>query len=79
MPRILFVGDSFVEGFLAPPSGTVPAVFEARAREQGLGPIETMNLGVGAIGMKGYVQLISDAVPLFTPDIVWIVRYANAI
>ena len=74
--RLLFVGDSMVEGFLAAESETIPRVFEAIARAKG-SDIEVWNLGVGGAGLGDYVALIQDAVPAFAPDELILVLHAN--
>ena len=74
--RIVFVGDSFVEGFMAAEDETIPAVFARRARAAGQA-VEVMNLGIGATGLSEYLKLIQDAVPALSPDEVVLVFYAN--
>jgi lysophospholipase L1-like esterase len=75
-PRILFVGDSFVEGFMAADDEAIPAVFARRARAAGR-VIEVFNLGVGGTDLPDYLKLIQDAVPALSPDEVVLVFYAN--
>lgn len=74
--RVMFVGDSFVEGFMAEDDETIPRGFET-ASEQDANPIETINLGTGAGGVDDYLAVIADAVPVFQPDTVVLVLYAN--
>lgn len=74
--RVAFVGDSFVEGFLAGPGETIPAAFAAAAAAAGE-RVEAMNLGVGAAGLAEYFTLIADLVPRFRPDHLVLVLYAN--
>ena len=74
--RVMFVGDSFVEGFGLGDDGTIPVRFAAcaeAAREQ----LEVMSFGVGAADIPHYQALIHDAVPLFRPSSVILVIYAN--
>ena len=54
--RILFVGDSFVEGFMAADDETIPAVFARRARAAGQA-VEVFNLGIGATGLSDYMKI----------------------
>ena len=75
-PRILFVGDSFVEGFMAADDETIPALFARRARAAGQA-LEVFNLGVGGTDLPDYLKLIQDAVPALLPDEVILVFYAN--
>jgi len=74
--RVAFVGDSMVEGFSAEAESAIPEVFEHLARERGL-KLATLNLGVGGAGLPQYERLVRDSVPLFRPDVVILVFYAN--
>lgn len=74
--RVMFVGDSFVEGFMAADDETIPHGFELASEQQGE-RIETINLGTGASGMDDYLAVIGDAVPIFLPQTVVLVLYAN--
>jgi len=74
--RILFVGDSFVEGFMAADDATIPAGFARRASAAGQA-VEVFNLGIGATGLADYLNLIQDAVPALSPDEIVLVFYAN--
>lgn len=74
--RAMFVGDSFVEGFMSNDDETIADGFEAAARAAG-NPMETLNLGTGASGIADYLAVIRDAVPIFRPDIVVLVLYGN--
>ncbi len=74
--RVAFVGDSFVEGFSTDVRTTLPARFAARAAEAGL-RVEALNLGVGGADLRAYARLLRDALPLFAPDDVVLVLYAN--
>jgi lysophospholipase L1-like esterase len=73
--RVMFVGDSFVEGVMAPDDATLPRAF-ARAAPPGR-PVEAMNLGVGGTGLSHHLRLMAAAVPLFRPAVVMLVLYAN--
>lgn len=74
--RVMFVGDSFTEGFMAADGETIARGFEMSSQQHGE-PIEAMNLGIGASGVQDYLALISDAVPVFRPQTVVLVTYAN--
>jgi len=74
--RVAFVGDSLVEGFSAVAESAIPEVFEQLARKRGL-KLATLNLGVGGAGLPQYERLVRDSVPLFRPDVVILVFYAN--
>lgn len=76
VPRIMFIGDSLVEGFMAADHETIPMGFERRSAERGR-RVEAMNLGVGASQVPQYLRLIRDAVPIFHPDFLVLVLYAN--
>lgn len=75
-PRVMFVGDSFVEGYLTDAAHTIPEGFNAAASQQRQ-PLDVMNFGVTGAGLVEYTQLIYDAVPLFHPRDVVLVLYAN--
>ena len=74
--RVMFVGDSFVEGVGAGDDETIPLAFgrEAQRRPE---RVETLNLGVSGANLKEYLRLIRDAVPLFRPDTLILIFYAN--
>jgi hypothetical protein len=74
--RALFVGDSFVEGFMVADGQTIPDAFAARAEASGQ-EIDVLNLGIGASDFENYFPLIRDALPLFRPDDLFLVVYAN--
>jgi len=74
--RVIFVGDSFIEGLMANDEETIPRVFENEVFDRNKN-IETLNLGVGAIQLPGYFMLIRDAVPLLKPDYLIVIFYAN--
>ena len=77
--RVMFVGDSFVEGFMASDDETISQGFEIAASNNSSSesPLDTLNLGTGASGLANYLELISDAVPIFKPQTVVLVLYAN--
>ena len=74
--RLMMVGDSFVEGFTAAEEATLPRQVERRALAQAE-RLEVMNLGVAAAGMPEYLRLIRDAAPLFRPEQILLLIYAN--
>lgn len=76
MPRIMFLGDSFVEGAMASDEYTIPEGFRASAEDKGE-RLDTMNMGIQAMGLPGYMFLMADAVPVFKPDVVFIVFFEN--
>jgi hypothetical protein len=76
--RVMFVGDSFVEGYLTDSSNTIPASFESAAVRHGI-DVAAFNLGVTGAGPEDYAQLILDAVPLFQPQDLVLVLFANDI
>ncbi|HVR71189.1 MAG TPA: SGNH/GDSL hydrolase family protein [Vicinamibacteria bacterium] len=73
--RVMFVGDSFVEGVMAPDDATIPRAF-ARAVPP-THAVEAMNLGIGGTGLAHQLRLLAAAVPLFRPRAVILVLYAN--
>ncbi len=71
--RVMFVGDSFTEGFMAADDETIARGYERAAGKSA----QTMNCGIGGNGIPEYVALIHDAVPLFRPRRLLVVLYAN--
>ena len=72
--RAFFVGDSFVEGIMAEQDQTIPSAFEKAAGE---GTYEAFNCGMLGVGLDSYLQFITDAVPIYKPDVVFLCVYAN--
>ncbi len=73
-PRILFVGDSFVEGCGASDDDTLPRQFAGLIGEQSA---EVINLGVAAANFPEYRRLLLDAVRLLRPQTVFLVVSSN--
>ena len=73
--RVLFVGDSFVEGMGTDQNGTIPKRFASALKP--IRPVEAINLGLSGIGFPEYVRIVRDAVPLLRPDTVFLVVFAN--
>jgi hypothetical protein len=65
--RVIFIGDSITEGFMAGDNETIPVGFATSAEKEGV-PLEVMNLGISATKFHHYFKLIRDALPLFQPD-----------
>lgn len=77
--RIAFVGDSFVEGMSASVEETITEGFrkaDEEVKRSGKNP-EIMNFGMGGANFPHYLKLIRDMVPLFRPDTLILVFYAN--
>jgi lysophospholipase L1-like esterase len=74
--RVFVVGDSFVEGTMAADEETIPRAFEAAAARRGR-RVEAMNLGVMGAELSHEFQLVYDAAPLFAPDAVLLMLFAN--
>ncbi len=70
--RVLFLGDSFVEGIMAEQHETIPTGFKNESND-----IEVMNAGVLGVGPTAYLQLATDMAPIFKPDIAIMCIYAN--
>ncbi len=75
-PQVMFVGDSFVEGFMTTVQGSLPQMFERIARDSGT-TLGSMNLGVAANQGEKHFELIRDAVPIFEPTHLILVFFAN--
>lgn len=73
--RVMFIGDSFLEGAMAEDDQTITHVFEGMAD----GQIETMNLGIIGAGLPEYTRLVNAAVPIFKPDQMVLVLFSNDI
>lgn len=67
--RVVFLGDSFVEGFGAGEEETLPRVFERLAGDE----VEVLNLGVGGADLASTARLARSAIPLLEPDVVILV------
>ncbi len=74
--RFLFIGDSFVEGMMSTQDQTIPTGFRSQALKQGY-DFECMNGGMMGIGLNEYSKFIQDVVPLFRPEEVMVVLFAN--
>jgi len=72
--RVIFLGDSFAEGFGVADDATIPLAFERAVQEDGL---EVLNLGVGGVGLPMIAALADVAIPLLSPDYVVVVVYHN--
>ena len=72
--RLLLIGDSFVEGVMAEQEQNLSAWLQQSEAMQGW---EVMNAGILGAGVNSYLQLTSDMVPLFQPDVVLVVFFAN--
>jgi lysophospholipase L1-like esterase len=74
-PRILFVGDSFVEGCGASDDDTLPRQFAGLMAAEA--PAEVVNLGIAGANFPEYLRLMLDAVPLLRPHTVFLVVCSN--
>ena len=74
--RVLFVGDSFVESFMAAEPETIPRQFQRALAARGV-RLDVMNGGIGGSSPTNYLALIRDAVPIFRPDWLVLVFFAN--
>ena len=72
--RILFLGDSFVEGFGVGDDDTIPEAFR-RSLDQP--DVEGLNLGIGGSVMTDVARLATIAIPLLEPDYVAVIVYGN--
>lgn len=71
--RVLFIGDSFVEGIMAEQDETIPVGFQERFKED----VEVMNAGMVGQGLTVYLQLIADLIPTYKPDLAVLCIYSN--
>ena len=72
--RILFIGDSFVEGVMAQQQETITAHLDELDT---LNSFEFMNAGMLGMGLSSYLQLLADMIPVYKPDVVFLCIYAN--
>jgi lysophospholipase L1-like esterase len=73
-PRIVFLGDSFVEGCGTSDDDTLPRQFARLVGEQSA---EVLNLGITGANFPEYLRLMLDAVPLLRPHTVFLVVCFN--
>lgn len=71
--RILFLGDSFVEGTMSEKENTIPQAFNQAGGMQ----YEVMNAGMLGTAIDHYLLLAVDMIPLFKPDVVFLCIYGN--
>lgn len=74
--RLMFIGDSFMEGAMVSEGETITDVFTELA---GADQYETMNMGIVGAGLPEYARLTASAVPLFKPDYVFLMLFSNDI
>jgi lysophospholipase L1-like esterase len=74
-PRVVFVGDSFVEGLGAGDEDTIPARFARTLAKHR--PVEAINLGIIGVNFPEYARLVRDSLALLRPDAIFLVVYAN--
>ena len=55
---------------------TIPYAFETQANKMNV-PLEAMNFGVAGANISHYYKLIKDAVPIFKPEYLFILFFAN--
>ena len=72
--RVIFIGDSFLEGVMADQSETIVEEFK---REDKKAEFDVMNLGIMGTGFNSYLKLITDVLPTFKPDLICLVIYSN--
>lgn len=71
--RVLFIGDSFVEGIMVNEENSIPQQYQQIVGEK----YEVLNAGMNGTGMNSYLRLLKDIVPLFHPDEVKLILFAN--
>jgi len=76
--RILFIGDSFVEGMTSDGENVVTNGFKKSAEQSGV-ELEAMNFGIMGIGLNEFINLIVDVTPVFKPNYVFLVLCFNDI
>jgi lysophospholipase L1-like esterase len=76
IPRVVFIGDSFTEGYLAADNETIPVVFENEAKSKSK-DIEVINLGIGGTDFASYLKILGAQMPVLKPDHVIIMLHGN--
>ncbi len=74
--RVVFIGDSFTEGYLAADNETIPVAFQNELNAKGK-PYEVLNLGIGGTDFNNYMKLMGAQLPLLKPDHAIIVMHGN--
>lgn len=74
--RVFVIGDSFVEGMMSTQEESIPSTIEKMADIDGRS-WEVFNCGMMGIGLNEYMKFIADALPIFKPDKVVLVLFAN--
>ncbi len=72
--RIIFIGDSFVEGLMAKQDETITEGF---INASGRNNFDVFNAGMMGMGLNSYLQLLADLIPIYKPDVVFFCIYAN--
>ncbi len=72
--RFMFVGDSFVEGVMASQEETIPKGFRSFLERDN---VEIMNFGMLGRGLNSYLKVITDAIPIFKPDVIMLCVFSN--
>ncbi|MBI5325306.1 MAG: hypothetical protein HZB41_08575 [Ignavibacteriae bacterium] len=74
--RIAFLGDSFVEGYLAKEDETIISNFGKEAQRNGKN-YELINLGIGGSDFSTYCGLLCDMLPTLKPNHVILILHGN--
>ena len=72
--RILFIGDSFVEGVMAADDEQITDYFKYKDINN---QYDVLNIGIAGIGLNVHLQLSADVIPMLKPDIAVLCLYAN--
>ncbi|OGU38804.1 MAG: hypothetical protein A2X61_15430 [Ignavibacteria bacterium GWB2_35_12] len=75
-PRIAFMGDSFVEGYLAKEDETIISNFKKEAQRHRKN-FELLNFGIGGSDFSTYCRLLCDMMPALKPGHVILILHAN--
>lgn len=72
--RIVFIGDSFVEGMMAENDQKFTDYFKQKDQND---EFDVLNAGVAGIGLTANMQLSADIIPMLSPDIAVLCIYSN--
>ena len=76
-PRVLFLGDSITMAHYLPEEETFVSLVERESEATGSAPIETINAGVGGIGMETELAILHETGLRVSPDTVVLGFYLN--
>lgn len=77
LPRVLFLGDSITMAHYLPDEETFVRLVEKASERDGAPPFETVNAGVGGVGLENELALLRETGLRADPDVVVLEFYLN--